>query len=212
MSPAYGVCVQQLRFVGAIAGVGTASGVRFVVGRWSASPFGAFADVMVEDAAGHRTLLAPTAEVAEFVCQTYTFDEVHIGPVEVDDAVVGWTVDAGDQLGAQIVVGSRTPLGWLLRAVPRPLATRPAWASVVDPAARVVMPGVRTRGTARPGRREWYGATDLTRITAVEGRWRGSDLGALRDVEPPCQFGFSSTPRTPCITDVVTTISLDAPD
>src|SRR5690606_39583710 len=37
-----------LRFRGRIAGWGTASGTRVVVGRWDASPFGAFADVMVE--------------------------------------------------------------------------------------------------------------------------------------------------------------------
>lgn len=203
--------MQQLRFVGAIAGVGTASGLRFVVGRWSASPFGAFADVMVEDAVGHRTLLAPTREVAELVCETYTFDEVRVGPVEVRDADGGWAVRAGDQLEARIAVGSRPPLGWLVRAVPRRLAVSPGWAAMVDPVARLVMPGVRTRGTARPGRRESYGATDLARITAVDGRWRGRAFGELRAVDPPCRFGFSSTPRTPSITSVVTTISLESP-
>ena len=51
------------RFSGRIAGVGSASGVRIVVGRWDDSPWGAFADVMVEDAAGHRVLLAPSERV-----------------------------------------------------------------------------------------------------------------------------------------------------
>ena len=56
-----------MRFRGAIAGVGSTSGVRVVVGRWDESPYGAFADVMVETVSGHRVLLAPTAEVADFV-------------------------------------------------------------------------------------------------------------------------------------------------
>ena len=34
-------------FTGHIAGFGTGSGVRFVVGTWAQSPFGAFTDVMV---------------------------------------------------------------------------------------------------------------------------------------------------------------------
>ena len=86
------------------------------------------------------------------------------------------------------------PLGWLLRAVPRPVATSTAWASLVDPVARVVMRGVRTRGTALEGRREWYGATDLRSVTSLAGSWRGVPLGTLADVDPPCRFGFSSTP------------------
>ena len=48
------------RFSGTITGLGTASGRRVVVGHWLTSPFGTFADVMTEDASGHRTLLAPT--------------------------------------------------------------------------------------------------------------------------------------------------------
>ena len=54
------------RFHGRIAGFGTESGVRLVVGMWPRSPLGSFADVMVERADGHRILLAPSDEVAEF--------------------------------------------------------------------------------------------------------------------------------------------------
>ena len=57
------------------------------------------------------------------------------------------------------------------------------------------MDGVRTRGTAGNGRREWYGATDARAVTALSGAFDGTDLGALADVDPPCRFGFSSTPR-----------------
>ena len=74
---------ERQRFRGRIAGVGSTSGTRVVVGWWHESPFGAFADVMLETAAGHRVLLAPTPQVAELVATTYTFDEVRLEPVSV---------------------------------------------------------------------------------------------------------------------------------
>ncbi|HSO64159.1 MAG TPA: hypothetical protein VLQ78_03575, partial [Ornithinibacter sp.] len=62
------------------------------------------------------------------------------------------------------------------------------------------------RGAARAGRREFYGATDLHTVTSITGSFDGIALGDLRPVDPPCRFGFSSTPRRPSVTDVVTTI------
>ncbi len=200
---------QRLRFTGAIAGVGSSSGVRLVVGHWLASPFGAFTDVMVEDANGHRTLLAPTEDVSRFVTQTYEFDEVCLTRVSVQVTEAGWDVQAGDHLTAYLTLGRRMPLGWLLRAVPPPVATSPVWATVVDPLARLALRGVRTRGVALEGRREWYGATDLHGLTALSGTWRGADLGEVAEVDPPCRFGFSSTPSAPSLTTVVTTVALD---
>ncbi len=93
------------------------------------------------------------------------------------------------------MVGGRTPLGAALGLVPSRVATAPAWCGLVDPVARVVMRGVRTRGTAGNDRREWYGATSVVAVTAISGAWRGTDLGALAPVDPPCRFGFSSTPE-----------------
>ena len=66
--------------------------------------------------------------------------------------------------------------------------------------------GVRTRGMARAGRREYYGATDLRTVTSLTGTLNGIPLGDLAPVDPACRFGFSSTPRRPSVTDVVTTI------
>lgn len=190
------------RFRGHIAGVGTASGVRVVVGRWDESPFGAFADAMVETAAGHRVLLAPTPEVADFVAATYTFDEVRIEPITVN----GWVLGSAS-LFLEIVPGRRTGLGRLLRLVPRRAAESPWWCSVTDPVARVVLRGVRTRGSAGNGRREWYGATDVHAVVSAAGTFDGADLGALAPVDPAPRFGFSSTPRRPSVTAVVTTVS-----
>lgn len=77
------VRARRLVFSGHIAGFGTEAGVRMVVGAWEESPFGRFADVMVESADGERTLLAPTSVIAEFVSQTYTFDRIELGEVDV---------------------------------------------------------------------------------------------------------------------------------
>lgn len=213
--------------------MGSTSGVRVVLGWWHQSPFGAFADAMVERPDGHRILLAPTHQVADFVSATYVFDEVRIEAVTIE-AWVGtsfpasesrresrdraraaregssrrgatWQVDS-PSLHLELTVGERTGVGRLLRLVPRGLATSPLWTTAIDPVARVAMRGVRTRGVARAGRREYYGAVDSHAVAAASGRLDGIPLGDLAPVDPPCRFGFSSTPRRPSVTDVVTTI------
>ncbi len=92
------------------------------------------------------------------------------------------------------------------------MAESPAWCTVTDPVARVVLRGVRTRGTAGGSRREWYGATDVHRVVSARGSFDGADLGALAPVHPPPRFGFSSTPRTPSVTEVVTTVETTGPE
>jgi hypothetical protein len=193
------------RYAGRIAGVGTTSGTRLVVGHWTHTSMGPFSDVMVERADGHRILLAPNPAVRDVIEATYNFDEVRLEPVTVDAADPFWHLTS-PSLSLSLEVGGRSPVGWLLRGVPPSIATSTTWATLVDPVARRVLDGVRTRGTAKEGRREWYGATDVRRVTAASGTFDGVHLGALAPVDPPCRFGFSSTPRTPSVTNVVTTI------
>ncbi|MEO7233901.1 MAG: hypothetical protein ABIW80_00855 [Lapillicoccus sp.] len=197
------------RYHGQIAGVGSTSGVRIVVGSWVATPIGPFADAMVERADGHRVLLAPDAAVRDVIESTYVFDEVRLEPVTVQvgrsAGGLQWVLTS-PSLRLTIGLGGRRPLGVLLRAVPGRVATSTTWATLVDPVALRVLDGVRTRGTARRGRREWYGATDLHAVTSLEGTFDRVDLGRLAPVDPPCRFGFSSTPRHPGVTTVVTTI------
>jgi hypothetical protein len=190
-------------FRGAIAGAGSTSGTRVVIGRWDESPYGPFADAMVETAEGHRVLLASTREVADFVADTYVFDEIRVQSVTVD----GWSLQS-PSLRVDLGLGRRTPLGAVLRAVPTRVAESPAWCTVTDPVARVLLRGVRTRGIARVGRREWYAATDVRAVTSLSGVFDGIDLGSLAPVDPPCRFGFSSTPRQPSVTTVVTTVDV----
>lgn len=193
------------RFRGFIAGAGSTSGVRLVVGHWPTTPLGPFADAMVETAVGHRVLLAPRQEVADFIAATYVFDEVRIESFVVTAAAGAWVVRS-PSLSLDLLVGRRTALGVALQAVPARLAESPAWCTLTDPVARVFLRGVRTRGVAREGRREWYGATDAHAATSLSGSFDGVALGELMPVDPPCRFGFSSTPKRPSVTTVVTTV------
>lgn len=119
-----------------------------------------------------------------------------------------WRVES-PSLSVTLRIGSRTRLGHFIRLVPQRLAAQPFWCTLIDPIARVALRGVRTRGSAGNGRREWYGATDVSAVVALEGSFDEIVLGELAPVDPPCRFGFSSTPITPSVTTVVTTI--DAP-
>ena len=94
------------RFEGRIAGVGSTSGVRVVVGRWERGPLGAFADAMVATPEGRRILLAPSQEVADFVAATYSFDEVRIEPFDVTGDAT-WQVRS-PSLTLALAVGRRT--------------------------------------------------------------------------------------------------------
>ena len=188
--------------------MGSTSGVRVVVGWWHESPFGQFADAMVERADGHRILVAPSEQVRDLVASTYVFDETRVEPFTVSAGGAAgsvWVVESSS-LSLRLEVGGRMPVGHLLRLVPRSVAQSPAFATVADPVARVALRGVRTRGMARAGRREFYGATDLRTVTSLTGALDGIALGRLAPVDPACRFGFSSTPKRPSVTDVVTTI------
>lgn len=192
-------------FDGHIAGFGTRAGVRFVVGMWGSSPLGTFTDVMVQHPDGERVLLAPSDEVAEFVSTTYRFDRVEIGPVNsmmsADTVIV-----SAPRLDVTASLGAVTPLGRLLRLVPSRIATAPLWLRAVNPVAALVLPSVRTAGSAGAGRREYYGVRSARRITDVAGRYDGRDLGGVAPLRPPVSFGFSSAPPTPQLVDVRTTI------
>ena len=187
-------------FDGRIAGVGTSSGVRLVVGAWVTSPLGAFADVMLETAAGHRLLLAPTGEVADFVAGTYAFDEVRVEAVSVTTGDT-WAVRT-DSLVLDIVVGRRHLVSAPLRLVPGAVRDREPWARLTDPVARLLMPGVRTHGSAGSDRTQWYAARAVHRVASVSGMFEGSPLGGLAPLRPAVRFGFSSAPAAPSVTRV----------
>lgn len=190
--------------MGEICGFGTISGVRVVIGCWEQSPLGSFTDAMVEPADGHRVLIAPRSDVAAYIASIYQFDEIVESAVAVRRVPQSFTFRGGP-LHAQVSIGRRSALGWVLRSVPRAVAASRIWPALTDPVVRLIMPGVRTRGLTAGGR-EAYSATDLHLVDAVEASWDGHDLGALAPLEPPVRFGFSSAPRRPSIVAVTTTV------
>jgi len=164
----------MLNFDGAIAGMGTESGTRLVVGMWPLSPYGSVTDVMIERADGHRILLAPTQELADFIAGTYEFDEVRVTPVlRMRDGNKKWMVST-DELALTFELGGRPPLGLLLLVLPRRLARARWWATAVDPVARVVKKGVRTRGSAGGGRRSGIRPRTCSTSPRSAPGWTGS--------------------------------------
>jgi hypothetical protein len=198
------------QFTGCIAGLGTASGHRVVIGHWARSPYGVVTDVMVEDPVGHRTLYAPTRQLAAFLTASYRFDQVQVVPCRARRSGPDWTVQAGP-LQVSFTTGRRNLLGWLLLAIPDAVARRPWWVGLLDLPARRLLPGVRTRGHTQDGRRQWYGAQDLRAIIAVDATLEGRGLGALRAVRPPVGFGFGSVPSRPSLVHLTTTIEAVRP-
>lgn len=196
-----------MRFDGEIAGAGSSSGMRVVLGLWRDTPFGPIADAMVERENGHRVLIAPTREVADFIAATYRFDEVR---VEATSAGAGSASRdfTSPSLHVTVAVGRRTVVGALVRLLPRPVARSRTWCRLIDPLARRLRAGVRTVGTAGGGRREYYCALDEHRLAGVSGTFDGQPLGSLRPVDPPVRFGFGSTPRTPSLVRVTTLVDL----
>jgi hypothetical protein len=198
---------RQLRrvFSGHIAGFGTTAGHRMVVGSWHTSPFGAFTDVMLQRANDERVLLAPSAQIADYVAGTYSFDQVLVGPVTAELTDQHLTVRAPG-LDVRVGIGGPAPVDRLLRLVPTRLAVAPWWLRLIDPVALRLVPGVHTAGSAGNNRREYYGLRRSRRITALAGLLDGADLGGVAPLVPPVQFGFASAPATPQIVAVTTTI------
>lgn len=202
---------RRLAFTGHIAGLGSGAGVGMVIGSWLHSPFGQFADVMVQDADGQRVLLAPTDQVAEFVSATYRFDDIQVGPVTAEHNRDGFSVTAPG-LTVTGELGGPAPFDGMLRLVPRRIATAPGWLRAIDPVASRLIPGVHTAGSARNGRREYYGVRRTRRICAIDGTFRGVDLEGLAPLDPPVRFGFSSASALPQLVTVTTTIDIAPPD
>ncbi|MCU0113702.1 hypothetical protein [Curtobacterium poinsettiae] len=183
--------VVERRFRGRIMGVGTTSGVRIVVGMWDRSPFGPFTDVFLELSDGTSVLLAPDEIVAAYVSGTYRFDTVSVVDVHARRTARGLELSAG-ALEASIDVGGISPLGRILRIVPKPIARDPRWLAAIDPVARLLAPGSGTAGSAGNGRREYYGVTGAHDVTGVRGTWAGESLGDLRRSTRPWR---SASPR-----------------
>jgi len=181
---------------GTISSVAFECGDRFVVGNWASSPIGRLADVMWVDADGRRTLLTTDECAAEFIQAIYRFDDVRLGPLEIDGDTRRTEV-----LGHGVAI---TLHGGRRRPVPFP---RPRWLTrwVEAPIARRLM-GVETHGLSPTGVREWYQTTGWCWIERAIGTRDGNDLGAMCPIERPLGVGFSDPPARPSIVGVRVTI------
>lgn len=193
------------QFVGHIASLGTTSGVRIVIGMWTSSPLGSFTDVMVQSAEGTRTLLAPTSAIADYVAGAYSFDIVRTVPLTVSMGEDSLALDAGP-LSVRAELGETTAVGRVLGLIPRAIGTDPRWLKAINPIAKILMPGVRTAGSTKDGRQQFYGVTGARLITSATASWAGDPLGVLTNVRPRVGFGFSSVPKKPQVVDVTTTV------
>lgn len=193
----------MLRFDGWVCGFGTPSRHRFVAGVWARSPFGAFADVMWEQPDGRRVLLAPTARIRDLVAGSYRFDETVVTPVYFSRVGMTWTVRA-DPVSLSLTPGPRDAVGRVLAAVPGPLRRSRTFAALTDVPARRILPGVRTKGTAPGGGRQWYCAQDHRPLVNGAAWLQAESLGAARPISPPVTFGFSSAPGRPAWVRLVT--------
>lgn len=167
---------------------------------WDASPYGSFADVMLEQPTGHRILIAPRQDVADFVAATYSFDEIRIEPVSIAHGDE-WSVHTRS-LQLRFTPGRPLWVSRVLHLVPRAVRRTSSWAKICNPVAERLMPGVQTYGTAGGGRTEWYSASGVRRLSCARATWEGEELGVLAPVTPPVRFGFASSPSQPTLTSL----------
>ena len=182
--------------VGSITSVGFASGHRFVVGHWSESPIGDFADIMWARPDGSRVLLA-AEEAVDFVTSVYPFDEARARAVFAAVEVRRLTVRAG---------GLRLSLELGRFVVPFPPRPRLVTGTVENVCANALL-GVRTHGISPTGAAEWYRARSLQWVSHGSGSLHGEDLGSMGTVRRPLGFGFTDPPRRP--SRVVLRVDLD---
>ena len=192
-----------MAFDGDITGVGTQSGHRLVIGRWRASPFGAFAR---RDARGtgrpSPAARAAARPVADFVAATYRFDLIEVTP-------------GGRRARRRAPAGRRCRPDHRdrRRHAHRPRTACFAWCPALWPdraggarrstrLAVLVMHGVRTRGTAGGGRTEWYGATDQRRVGGAAWHARRPGSRSPRRRRPARCASASAPPRsTPSVVE-----------
>ncbi len=181
---------------GRIASAGFASGDRFVVGDWRATPIGPMNDVFWAAASGERVLLVPSEHVGAFVLSVYRFDRVEVVPFVVVRDPRTLRVVAGD-VAVEVHAG---------RAIRVPFL-RPCWFTrvVEDRIARRLV-DVRTYGVSPTGVAEWYRATGLRLVHAARASIGGRDLGPFGPARPALHVGFGEAPRWPSVVELRTTI------
>jgi hypothetical protein len=178
--------------VGGVARTGAAPPHRFVVGEWSASPIGPFADLMWARPDGRRILVVASTAVGRFITAVYAFDEVVVDAnLVIDGGRRQQRVRAAD-------VALDLDLG---RAVPFPPRPDVVTERIEAPIAHRLL-GVETFGVSPSGVEELYRARRLRRVRSGTATVHGAPLLGPLPPTPAVGFGFSEPPPFPSVTEV----------
>ena len=200
------------RFEGCIVGARFRSGDQVVVGIWRRSPLGGFADVMWRTRSGERILLAPGGDIAGYVADLYSFDDVRIAEVRSSWDGTMLEVQAGP-LCLQLEIGEPSWRSRVFELRPPWLRRQRWWIELenrlVGPLGELLLEGadgVRLAGTTPSGRREWYSIDGHRPVVAGQLSVDGHDAGALEVLQPGFGVGISDFPTEPAVVEVVTFI------
>ena len=176
-------------FEGQIAGLGSSS--RRTAGRRALgthSPLRRFRRRDGRAGRGRRVLLAPSHGVADLFEQRTGSTRPFSALRSRHRGGAGGSPGRAGGLGS--TSASRTRLGRLLSLVPRRLATAPRWLTLINPAAQLIMKGVRPVAVPATDGPSSTARTTCGPVDAAGGRWRGTELGTWPRVDPPVRFGF----------------------
>lgn len=183
-------------FKGRITSSGFQSGDRIVVGTWDESRFGKFTDIMWARPDGHRTLIAPSKDIAEYVDEMYSFDEILIQDIDVEQN--GDEMKVSCEMMELEFVWNR---GWKI-----PFKRSLLFIATVELFFAKLFFSTRTHGVTRNNRKEWYAIDRVSKITKANAIISGQSAGQISPMKEPCKFGFSEAPKKPSSCEVRTHI------
>ncbi|CAN5753532.1 hypothetical protein BH20ACT23_BH20ACT23_19800 [soil metagenome] len=161
-------------------------------------------DVMWAHPDGSRTLLAPSAGIADFVGSIYEFDSVEVVTFSLIGAAPNLVHVRAGELEVELHGGGAKPI---FGRRPRLLRRSTRWIELEDSLLRPLVgrfviqgaEGVRGHGLSPKGVREWYAIDSYRPVVAGRASIGSRDLGPLGPVDPPVRVGFSEFPREPAV-------------
>ena len=183
-------------FQGRITSSGFQTGDRIVVGAWNSSPFGKFTDIMWAKPDGVRVLIAPSQDVADYVTEMYSFDEVLIENIVTNEEGRNLKVECDSmQLDFSWKKGFAIPFKRSLLFI----------ATVELFFAKLIF-STRTYGLTRNNRQEWYAIDRVSNLSSALATINGQNVGEMAPMNEACKFGFSEAPKKPSSCEVRTHI------
>jgi uncharacterized membrane protein len=183
-------------FQGRITSSGFQTGDRIVVGAWKSSPFGDFTDIMWAKPDGTRILIAPNQEIADYVTDMYSFDDVLLEEIDAEEE------------GRNLKVKCKTmrlEFSWK-KGFAIPFKRSLLFIATVELFFAKLIFSTRTYGLTRNNRQEWYAIDRVSNLSHASANIDGEDKGKMTPMNQPCKFGFSEAPKKPASCEVRTHI------